>query len=80
MKKTIVTLSYGEEKLTALKLYLAEKGMNFDDEMKKAIDALYSKNVPLSVKDYFEKKAKAIKQEKKQEAKANEQHRGSSAV
>ena len=80
MKKTIVTLTYAEEKLTALKLYLAEKGMSFDDEMKKAIDALYSKNVPSSVKDYIDKKAKAMKHEMKQEEKSNEQHRGSSAV
>lgn len=44
---------YDEEKLSALKLYLDQKQMQVEDELTKALDALYCKNVPAGVRDYF---------------------------
>ena len=41
------------EKLSALKLYLDQKQMQVEDELTKALDALYCKNVPAGVRDYF---------------------------
>ena len=53
MKKVTISISYDEEKLSALKLYLDQKQMQVEDELTKALDALYCKNVPAGVRDYF---------------------------
>lgn len=80
MKKAMITISYDEEKLEALKMYLEEKSMDLDTELIRTIDTLYTKNVPSAVKEYLDKKSKAALQKKNQEVKTNGQHRGSSAV
>ena len=69
MRKTTVSVSYDEEKLGALKIYLAQKGMNFEDELTAAVDHLYSKHVPSAVKDFFEMKSEPAKSVKNQEVK-----------
>lgn len=38
MKKTTITISYDEEKMNALKLYLEQKGMNAEDELIKSMN------------------------------------------
>lgn len=53
MKKVTISISYDEEKLSALKLYLDQKQMQVEEELTKALDALYCKNVPAGVRDYF---------------------------
>lgn len=53
MKKVTITISYDEEKLAALKLYLDQKSMQVEDELTSALDALYSKNVPSGVRDFI---------------------------
>lgn len=80
MRKTPVTISYNEEKLEALHIYLAEKGTTIEDELIKAIDALYSKSVPSAVKDYIDKKHRASKEKKNKEMNENGKHRSPSAV
>ena len=57
MKKATVTVSYDEKKLDALRKYLEKKGIDFEDEMVKSIDTLYSKNVPSAVKEYLDMKS-----------------------
>ena len=57
MRKATVTVSYDEKKLDALKKYLEKKGIDFEDEMVKSIDTLYSKNVPSAVKEYLDMKS-----------------------
>ena len=42
MRKATVTVTYDEEKLGALKMYLLQKGIDFEDELVKSIDTLYS--------------------------------------
>ncbi len=69
LRKATVTVTYDEEKLGALKMYLLQKGIDFEDELVKSIDTLYSKNVPTAVKDFFEMKNEAAKPVKKQEVK-----------
>lgn len=54
MKKATITISYDEEKLNALKLYLGQKEMQPEDELTKALDVLYSKVVPANVREYIE--------------------------
>lgn len=43
MKKAIVTISYEEEKLAALRLYLGQKQMEVEDELVKALEGLYAR-------------------------------------
>ena len=57
MRKATVTVSYDEKKLDALRKYLDKKGIDFEDEMAKSIDTLYSKNVPSAVKEYLDMKS-----------------------
>ena len=54
MKKTTVSVSYDAEKLAALKLYLEQKGTQFEDELNKALDALYAKHVPAGVREFLD--------------------------
>lgn len=49
MKKAVIPVSFDAEKLSAAKLYMAQKDLSFEDEMEKAADALYSKYVPAGV-------------------------------
>lgn len=53
MKKTTVTVSYDEEKVKALRLYLELKGSKLEDELAKIIDTLYTKTVPAGVREYI---------------------------
>ena len=49
MKKISVSVSYDEEKLSTLRLYLEQKGMQVEDEL----DTLYAKNVPAGVREFL---------------------------
>ena len=53
LKKTTVTISYDEEKVKALRLYLELKGSKLEDELTKIIDTLYTKTVPVGVREYI---------------------------
>ncbi len=57
MKKTTINISYDEEKLNALKLYLGQKGIRSEDEIVKALDTLYAKNVPAGVREFIDMKS-----------------------
>lgn len=54
MKKTTITLSYDEEKLNALKLYIEQKSTQVEDELVTALDTLYQKHVPSGVREYID--------------------------
>lgn len=60
MKKNI-TVSYDEEKLSALKMYLEQKGQTVESELEKSLEALYTKNVPSGVREYLQLKAEPSK-------------------
>ena len=53
MKKVNITISYDEEKLNTLKVYLQDKQVTVEDELVKNLDTMYQKMVPASVRDYF---------------------------
>lgn len=57
MKKTNITIGYAEEKLAALNLYLDQKKLTVEDELGKALEALYTKNVPAGVREFIEMRA-----------------------
>ena len=45
MKKANVTVSYDEEKLVALRLYLEQKGLTVEGKLRVEVEALYAKAV-----------------------------------
>lgn len=59
MKKVTITVSYDEEKLSALKLYLGQKDSNTEDELTKALDTLYTKTVPAGVREFIDLRSSA---------------------
>lgn len=54
MKKVTMTISYDEEKLSALKLYLEQKDTQVETELIKSLDTLYQKTVPAGVREFIE--------------------------
>ena len=56
MKKSTVTISYDEEKLNAIRLFLTQKGLDLDEELSGILDSLFKKYVPSSVRDFIELK------------------------
>ncbi len=54
MKKTNVTISFDEEKLTALRLYMEQKDLQLEDELTKAVESFYGKHVPANVREFIE--------------------------
>lgn len=54
MKTATVTVSFDEEKLNALKLYLKQRGTEPEDELSRALETLYSKTVPVGVREFIE--------------------------
>lgn len=43
MSKKTITISFDEEKLNALKMYLTQKNMQAEKELEKALETLYNK-------------------------------------
>ena len=60
MKKATITISFEEEKLSALKMYLAQKDLKVESELERSLDALYVKNVPTGVREFIEMKSGAV--------------------
>ncbi len=54
MKKTTVSITFDDEKLSALKMYLAQKNMQVESELEKSLDTLYAKTVPAGVREFLE--------------------------
>lgn len=54
MKKVTITLSYDEEKLSALRLYLEQKDQTLEDELIAAANTLYAKSVPANVREFID--------------------------
>lgn len=67
MKKTTINLSYDEERLNALKLYLKQKDMNLDAELTKSLDTLFNKIVPSGVREFISMKSESYAQTYKKE-------------
>lgn len=60
MKKTTFTISFDEDKASALVLYLSQKGTSAEAELAKALDTLYSKTVPAGVRDFIDMKSGTV--------------------
>lgn len=53
MKKINITISYDEEKVSTLKIYLGQKELSLEGELEKCIDGLYAKQVPSQVQSFI---------------------------
>lgn len=53
MKQTTISVTYDEEKISALKMYLAQKEQSVEDVLEKALETLYNKTVPAGVREYL---------------------------
>lgn len=74
MRKGNIEISFEEEKIEALKFFLAEKDTSLDEELQNLIKELYEKSVPAQVRSYIEKRpVTAVKRgRKKKEPEAEE--------
>lgn len=61
MKKTIISISYDDEKLNALRLYLEQKNQTLENELIAAADTLYAKTVPANVREFIDLRAGCAK-------------------
>lgn len=56
--KNTVNISLENEKILALKMYLAQKNLSLDDEITRFAEQLYGKTVPQNVRDFIDMTAK----------------------
>ena len=72
MKTATITISYDEEKLAALRLYLGQKNQTVEEELLSATDNLYTKTVPGNVREFIDLRAgKTVSEPKKRRPKPN---------
>ncbi len=57
MKKTTINISFDEEKLSALKMYLTQRGVQVESELERSLETLYTKTVPAGVREFIEMKS-----------------------
>ena len=57
MKKATITISYDEEKLSALNMYLTQKGVQVETELERSLETMYTKTVPAGVREFIEMKS-----------------------
>ena len=53
MKKSTVTISFEDEKLNAVKRYMAKKNTDLEEELSAQLEKLYAKFVPAGVQEYI---------------------------
>lgn len=52
---------YDDEKLSAVKLYMSQRDLDFKEELEKSVDTLYSKYVPANVREFIDMKSSQAK-------------------
>lgn len=60
MKKTTITVTFDEEKLSALKMYLEQKNQTVEAELENSLSALYNKTVPAGVREFLDLRSGAM--------------------
>lgn len=72
MKTATITISYDEEKLAALRLYLGQKNQTVEEELLASTESLYTKTVPGNVGEFIDLRAgKPVSEPKKRKSKPN---------
>ena len=60
MKKTTFNISFDEDKASALVLYLSQKGTTVETELEKSLETLYTKTVPVGVREFIDMRSGAV--------------------
>ena len=58
MKKSSISIMYDDEKLSAIKLYISQRDLDFKEELEKSVDSLYAKYVPANVREFIDMRTK----------------------
>ncbi len=53
MKTATIHVTFDEEKISALNLYLGQKNMTVEAELQDALTSLYQRHVPSQVRDFI---------------------------
>lgn len=61
MKKSNISIMYDDEKLSAIKLYMSQRDLDFKEELEKSVDSLYAKYVPANVREFIDMKGSQVK-------------------
>ena len=52
---------YDDEKLSAIRLYMSQRDLDFKVELEKSVDSLYAKYVPANVREFIDMKGSQVK-------------------
>lgn len=74
MKKTSVSIMYDDEKLSAIRLYMSQRDLDFKEELEKLVDSLYAKYVPANVREFIDMKGLQVKTPKPKKPKPQEEN------
>ena len=72
MKKVSLSIMYDNEKLSAIKMYMSQRDLDFKDELEKSVDSLYTKYVPANVREFIDMKGLQTKTPKYKKPKPQE--------
>ena len=61
MKKANIVITFDEEKLAAVKMYMSQRELDLKTELEKMLDGMYVKFVPSNVREFIDMKAENIK-------------------
>ena len=61
MKKSSNSIMYDDEKLSAIRLYMSQRDLDFKEELEKSVDSLYAKYVPANVREFIDMKGSQVK-------------------
>jgi hypothetical protein len=74
LKKSSISIMYDDEKLSAIKLYMSQRDLDFKEELEKSVDALYAKYVPANVREFIDMKDSQVKTPKPKKPKPQEEN------
>lgn len=74
MKKSSISIMYDDEKLSAIRLYMSQRDLDFKEELEKSVDSLYAKYVPANVREFIDMKGSQVKTPKPKKPKPQEEN------
>ena len=74
MKKSSISIMYDDEKLSAIKLYMSQRDLDFKEDLEKSVDSLYAKYVPANVREFIDMKGSQVKPPKPKKPKPQEEN------
>lgn len=74
MKKSSISIMYDDEKLSAIRMYMSQRDLDFKEELEKSVDSLYAKYVPANVREFIVMKGSQVKTPKPKKPKPQEEN------